>query len=49
MPLLVLPVGLATLLIAGDHDDHAPSDRLASAINPKVVVVPGVDHFWSAD
>lgn len=47
MPLPGLPRGLATLLIAGDRDAYAPPDRMAAATDAKVVIVPGVDHFWS--
>ncbi len=47
MELPPLPEGLATLLIAGDRDPYAPPDRMAAATGSTVVVVPGVDHFWS--
>ena len=46
-PMPALPEGLPTLAIAGDHDAYAPSDRIGATSGAKVVVVPGVDHFWS--
>ena len=47
-PLVSLPDGLLTLIIAGDRDELAPVASLASPEAPerRVVVVPGVDHGW---